>query len=125
MPEINLTTILQTVVALGLLNVWLMRSSRSTAYRGGSSQTLKEEFAAYGLPVWFFYLVGVLKVGSAIALIVGLWVPSLVMPAAGVVVGLMLGALVMHIKVRDPILKSLPALLVLAMSASILGLSIG
>ena len=47
------------------------------------------------------------------------------MPAAGVVVGLMLGALVMHIKVRDPILKSLPALLVLAMSASILGLSIG
>tara|TARA_R110002072_G_scaffold10569_38_gene49292 strand:- start:5307 stop:5684 length:378 start_codon:yes stop_codon:yes gene_type:complete len=125
MPEINLIHTLQLVVGVGLLNVWLMRGSRSTAYRGGSSQTLKDEFAAYGLPTWFFYLVGVLKVGSGIALIVGLWVPALSVPAASLVAGLMLGALAMHIKVKDPAMKSLPALLMLIMSAMIAGLSVG
>jgi hypothetical protein len=125
MPDINLTTILQTIVALGLLNVWLMRAGRSTAYRGGESQDLKSEFTAYGLPTWFYYLIGLLKVGSAIALIAGLWEQSLVVPAASVVMGLMVGALAMHVKAHDPAIKSLPALLMLAMSASIFGVSIG
>jgi hypothetical protein len=40
------------------------------------------------------------------------------------VVLLMLGALAMHLKVKDPPLKSLPAFLMLAMSAALLILSI-
>jgi hypothetical protein len=67
-----------------------------------------------------FYLVGFLKIASAVLLIVGVWVPVLVRPAAGVVAFLMLGALVMHIKVKDPAMKSLPAFLMLAMSVAIL-----
>ena len=124
MPQLNLITILQVVVGLGLLNVWLLRARRSTPFRGGASRNLKDEFAAYGLPGWFFVLVGVLKVGSGIALIAGLWLPALVLPATAVVSGLMLGALAMHIKARDAIVKSVPALLMLAMSASIFGVSI-
>lgn len=125
MPEINLIHTLQLVVGVGLLNVWLMRASRATAYRGGASQTLKDEFAAYGLPTWVFHLVGVLKIGSGVALIVGLWVPAVSMPAASLVAALMLGAIAMHIKVKDPAVKSLPALLMLIMSATIAGISIG
>ena len=120
MPSISIPAILQLVVGLGLLNVWLVRAKSSTAYRGGAAQSLKEEFAEYGLPEWMFFLVGALKIIAGIALIAGLWVPQLVLPAAGVVVVLMVGALAMHLKVKDPWLKSLPAFLMLLMSVGIL-----
>jgi hypothetical protein len=112
--------VLQCLVAMGLLNVWLIRSNKSTTFRGGSSQSLKSEFAAYGLPSWVFFLIGTLKIGAAIALLVGIWVPVLVFPAAAVVGLLMLGALAMHMKIRDPLLKSLPAACILIMVILIL-----
>ena len=102
--------ILQIVAALGLLNVWLLRFNKRTAYRGGDAGSMTEEFATYGLPAWFAYAIGALKVGSALALIAGIWIPSLVLPAAALVCILMLGALSMHAKVRDPVTKYLPAL---------------
>lgn len=119
MSTSSIATILQIVVALGLLNVWLLRPGRRTAYRGGEASSLKEEFAAYGLPDFLFYLVGALKIGAAIALIAGIWNASLVLPAAALVVLLMVGALAMHAKVKDPATKSLPAFLMLIMSASL------
>ncbi len=122
MEPFSASTILQVVVGLGLLNVWLVRARSSTAFRGGSAQSLREEFAAYGLPEWFFYAIGVLKIGSAVLLIVGIWVPEVVPVAAGTVVGLMVGALSMHAKVKDPLTKSLPAFLMLLMSVAIIAL---
>lgn len=110
------TGALQIIVSLGLLNVWLLRFKKNTEYRGGGSKNLSEEFAAYGLPSWFMYLIGALKIGSAAALLIGLWVPNLVLPAASLVAALMLGALMMHFKVKDPLMKSLPAFLMLVMS---------
>ena len=124
MPPITSAAVLQVVLGLGLLNVWLLRAKSATPYRGGAARTLQEEFAAYGLPGWFFYLVGALKVGAGLALLAGLWLPALVTPAAGLVAALMLGALAMHFKVQDPPLKSLPAFLMLAMSASLCGLTL-
>lgn len=112
-------SILQVIVALSLLNVWLLRFSRSTAYRGGNARSMKEEFAFYGLPTWSTYFVGTLKVGAALCLIVGLWIHFLVFPAALLICALMLGALAMHLKVRDPLIKSLPALVMLALSIGI------
>lgn len=122
MPELSISSILQVVVALGLLNVWLLRRGSATPYRGGDARSLREEFAAYGLPEAVFYVVGALKIGSAIALLVGLWIESLVLPAAAVVAALMVGALVMHLKVKDPPKKSLPAFVVLLLSLAVLGL---
>jgi uncharacterized membrane protein YphA (DoxX/SURF4 family) len=112
-------SILQIVAALGLLNVWLLRFGKSTPYRGGDSRTMTEEFAAYGLPQWFTFVVGFLKVGSALCLIAGLWLHKLVFPSALTVSILMLGALAMHFKVRDPLKKSLPALIMLALCVCI------
>ncbi|TVQ78301.1 MAG: DoxX family protein [Bradymonadales bacterium] len=111
---------LQVVVALGLLNVWLLRPMKATRFRGGQAQTLKEEFAAYGLPEFAFYLVGALKILCALLLIGGIWLSYVVQPAALLVLILMLGALAMHIKVKDPILKSLPAFSMLAMSLALI-----
>ncbi len=120
MQSFSVSTMLQLAVGLGLLNVWLVRAKSSTAFRGGSAQSLSEEFAAYGLPHWFFLLIGALKIGSAVLLIVGIWVPEVVAPAAATVAVLMVGALSMHAKVKDPLIKSLPAFLMLLMSVSIL-----
>ena len=122
MPDITLTTLLQLVVAIGLLNVWLVRSKNATSYRGGEATNLKDEFSAYGLPSAAFFVVGALKIGAAVALILGFWMPELVRPSAMIVGVLMVGALAMHLKVGDPIMKSVPALLMLAMSAGILWL---
>lgn len=113
------SNILQVIVALGLLNVWLLRAQTSTSYRGGEAQSLRGEFATYGLPVWTFYLVGGLKIGAAVLLIVGIWVPQLIRPAAGIVAVLMVGALAMHAKVKDPLTKSIPAVLVLLLTVAI------
>ena len=124
MPSFSISTILQIVVGLGLLNVWLLRAGSATSYRGGEARSLKEEFAEYGLPDFFFYLVGALKIGSAILLIAGIWVPALVLPAAAVVAVLMVGALVMHVKVGDPAMKSLPAFLMFLMSACLCALAL-
>jgi hypothetical protein len=119
MASFSVSTILQVVVGLGLLNVWLLRAQSPTAFRGGAAQSLREEFAAYDLPYWFFYTIGVLKIGSAVLLIVGIWIPGVVAPAAGTVAVLMVGALSMHAKVKDPLIKSLPAFLMLLMAVAI------
>ncbi|MCE2982225.1 MAG: DoxX family protein [Parachlamydia sp.] len=117
-----ITLLLQLVVAFGLLNVWMIRSHRETPYRGSYSSSLKNEFAAYGLPVWSFYLIGFIKISSALLLLLGLWMPFLVLPSAVVVSLLMLGAICMHVKVGDRLKKSMPALIMLICS---IGLAIG
>lgn len=124
MSAVSISMVLQVVVALGLLNVWLLRAGKATSFRGGSSRSLKEEFAAYGLPDFAFYVVGALKIVSAVMLIAGIWIPALVLPAAAVVAVLMVGALAMHVKVQDPAIKSLPAFLMLLMSASLCALAV-
>ena len=115
----TITLILQVVIALGLFNVWLLRFSRSTPYRGGAAGTMPEEFLAYGLPRWSTYLVGLLKLGAGLALIIGLWHPHWVRPAALLIVGLMVGAIFLHFKIRDPLKKNLPALVMLILSVSL------
>lgn len=115
-----ISTVFQIIIAIGIYNVWLLRTEKQTPYRGKNANSLKEEFAAYGLSEPVFYLVGALKLFAATALLIGVWVPSLVTPAAILMAFLMLGALAMHIKVNDPMIRSLPASLVLFMSLVLL-----
>lgn len=117
MPPLTLNAALQIIVGLGLLNVWLLRNARGTSYRGGTATTLREEFAAYGLPTAAFYIVGALKIIAGIVLLAGLWWPMPVRAAAGAVAALMSGAIVMHIRIKDPVMKSVPAVIMLAMCA--------
>ena len=120
MDPVMFTKVLQVIVALGLLNVWLLRRNKSTAYRGGRASNMVEEFAVYGLSPFFCYSIGTLKVGAAILLLLGLTFPPLVVPASALIAALMLGAVLMHAKVGDPIKKAIPASLMLVMSAIIL-----
>jgi len=119
MPMISIPSVLQIIAGLGLLNVWLVRAASATAYRGGAAKTLKEEFAAYGLPNAAMYVVGALKITAGVILIAGVFMPLPVTIAAGVVAVLMVGALAMHLKAGDQPVKSLPAALMLAMCIAI------
>lgn len=111
-----LRSIVQIIIALGLLNVWLLRFRQRSAYRGANAGSMKDEFAAYGMPQWSVYAVGTLKVGLAICLLAGLWFPAVILPSSVILCVLMVGALAMHAKVHDPMKKSLPALVMLALS---------
>ena len=107
---------IQIIIALGIFNVWILRFGKVTEWRGGSAESMKEEFKIYGLPPWSVSVVGFLKLIFAVSLIVGIWFPLLVRPAAIGIAVLMLGAVAMHIKVKDPAKKSLPALTMLVLS---------
>jgi hypothetical protein len=50
------------------------------------------------------------------------WIALPVRAAAGLVAALMIGAIAMHFKVGDPLMKALPAALMLAMCAVIVAL---
>ena len=117
---IYLQYLLQIVAGLGIFNVWLLRFGQDTVYRGGNASNMREEFVVYGLPTVALYIVGLLKILSAIGLIAGIFLPSLIAPSAISLAALMIGALVMHFKIRDPFKKSIPALIMLTLCVAIL-----
>lgn len=115
-----LTILFQIIIPLGIINVWLIRANSSTTYRGKDAPSLKEEFAAYGLPDWAFYVIGALKLTAAAMILLAFLIPALLMPGAALMTALMLGAVVMHAKVGDPAIRYLPAALMLGMSLVLL-----
>ena len=63
------------------------------------------------------YAVGAAKVGLAGLMLVGLFVPKVARPASAGLAALMLGAIGMHVKVKDPLKRSIPAISVFAGAA--------
>lgn len=106
----------QTGAALWILNVWFLRFNKDTGYRGGDATNMVEEFEEYGLSKKTMYVVGATKVSLATLMLIGHWVPKLVRPVSGGLAALMLGAIGMHVKVKDPIKRSLPAISVFCLS---------
>lgn len=119
----TLLIVLQLIAGLGIYNVWLLRAGKKTAYRGKGAVNLRQEFIAYGLPVWMMYVVGTIKVIAATGLILGIWMPALVVPSAIVLAVMMSGAVLMHLKVSDTFTRTYPALIMLAIAVLIAYLS--
>lgn len=106
----------QLVIALGIYNVWLLRTNKETAWRGGNAKTMEEEFHTYGLSSQCMRVVGFVKVLMATLLIVGIWYPPCATIGATIMAALMLAAVLMHMKVKDPVVKSVPAASLLLLS---------
>tara|TARA_B100000886_G_scaffold160073_1_gene109104 strand:+ start:591 stop:962 length:372 start_codon:yes stop_codon:yes gene_type:complete len=121
----ELILVLQLIISIGLINVWFFRFNKATQYRGGNAKNMREEFQAYGLPAWSMYLVGAAKVVIAVMLIVSIWFKELLVYNLLALAVLMIAAVLMHIKVKDPIKKSYPALSILFMIALILYFTMG
>jgi len=105
-----------------VFNVWLLNMDQTSPYRGADATSLQAEFLAYGLSENIFYLIGGIKLMAALALFFGLRFKRTVVPAAQIIAVLMLGAITMHFKVADPLLKSLPAIGMLGMCLIIIRL---
>ena len=116
----QLVTLFQVVIGLSVIRVWTINFNKSTPWRGGGARNMKEEFTAYGLPMWMVYFVGILKVIFSIGLIAGLWIPELISFSASGIAIFMFFAFLMHVKIKDPIKKSIPALTFMILSLLII-----
>jgi hypothetical protein len=110
-------TIAQIFIALAMFDVWLFRYDKPQRARGGEAKTMAEEFEVYGLPAWFCGVIRTLKLTSGTLLIVGIWYAPMALVAGATLVVLMGGAITMHLKVRDPLYKSIPATTFFLLSA--------
>lgn len=110
---------LKLIVGLSLLNVWLLNSKKPSMWRPGNAQNILEEFELYGLSKNVCYITGLLKVTLSLLLIISIWFEKLQNPSVIGLAVLLLGAIAMHIKVKDPIKKSFPAALFLVMCLAI------
>lgn len=107
---------IKIIIAISIINVWLFRFKQTTVWRGGNAKTMKQEFEAYGLPEWLMYIVGGAKVVLSLSLLASIYYTALEIPSAFGIAILMLVAIFMHIKISDPIKKSLPAFIFLVLS---------
>lgn len=102
--------IAQVGASLWIFNVWFNRFDEDTGYRGGDATNMREEFEEYGLSERTMYAAGAAKVTLASLMLIGLFVPKLVRPASTGLAALMLGAIGMHVKVKDPVKRAIPAM---------------
>lgn len=119
-----LAMISQIIVILGILNVWLVRPNTPSKYRGLDARTLKEEFKQYGYPNWVFFVIGALKIASALLLAMGFLWPIFTMLGSLSLTVLMIGAVGSHLKVNDPLMKMTPALVMATLSLFIFYITI-
>ena len=115
--------LVKTIIFLGIMNVWFVRSKTKTKWRGGNSLTLKDEFQFYALPDWAFYFVGGTKILSAMFIFLSIWIEEVPQEIFAIILSLlMIFAILMHLKVGDKLIKSLPALFMLLCSVIILNI---
>lgn len=115
-----LKSIIILIISGTILNVWLLRLSKPTPFRGGDANTLLDEFTVYGLGETVFYVVGFVKVITAVFLLIGLFYKKTIVPAAAIIAFIMLVAVFMHYRVQDSFTKHLPALLMLILSIALI-----
>ena len=116
----GILSVFQAVIGLSVLRVWLLNFNKPTKWRAGNAISMREEFEVYGLPDWILYMVGFLKVAFSIGLLAGIWLPELVVTSAAGIAFFMFFAILMHIRVKDPIVKSIPAITFLTLSILII-----
>ena len=116
----GILSVFQAVIGLSVLRVWLLNFNKPTKWRAGNAISMREEFEVYGLPDWTLYMVGFLKVAFSVGLLAGIWLPELVVTSAAGIAFFMFFAILMHIRVKDPIVKSIPAITFLTLSMLII-----
>lgn len=98
----DLAISLQILVAASIFFVWVVRYDN-----------IVQEFRQFGLPEWLRDVVGIVKIACSLMLLVGIERPRFaVIGGLGIAV-LMGGAVVTHLRVKNPLFKMLPSLTLL------------
>lgn len=109
----TLALVSQLVIAFSIAIVWVFRFDNIVI-----------EFKQYGLSTLTRSLVGSSKIVLATLLVVGVWVPSLVLIPALLMALLMISAQYFHFKVNNPFQKRIPALFLLILSLFVAAVSL-
>lgn len=103
----NLTEVVKILVFSSVLFVWVVRY-----------KNIIEEFRFYNYPEWLRDLVGIIKVSLVVMLMRE--DSLLVKLGAGGIMVLMLAAMITHLRVRNPLRKILPSMILFAFCSVIL-----
>lgn len=104
----NVNHLLCLAMGIALLSVWLFRFAKPSPYCGGVAKDLAEEFSDYELPLILVWIIGTLKVTAAVALILSIFILRLILSATALISITMAGAIAMHVRIRDRLIKSVP-----------------
>ncbi len=105
---------LQVFIAASIFFVWVVRYDN-----------IVMEFKHFGLPDWLRDSVGTLKLALAVLLLFGIERPSLaVIGNVGIAI-LMAAAFATHLKVKNPVMKMLPSLMLLVISIGLAWMNYG
>lgn len=102
----SLIELTKIIVFSSVLFVWVIRYNN-----------IKEEFRSYNYPEWLRDLVGIIKICSVI-MIMGENTLLVTIGSVGILV-LMLGAMVTHLRVKNPFHKMLPSIVLFILSSII------
>ena len=98
---------LKSLVAGSTFFVWVVRY-----------HNIAEEFKEFGLPIWLRDLVGILKLSCVIMLFSNDL--SIVILGSLGIAGLMLAALITHLRIKNPFYKMLPSMSLMLISCVII-----
>jgi hypothetical protein len=98
---------LKIIAAVAVFFVWVVRYAN-----------IKEEFEKYGFPKWFRDLIGIMKISFTIML--QSINEQIVLLGAFGIVFLMGGAILTHIKVKNPLKEMMPAITMISIGLVIL-----
>ncbi len=107
-------TILEALLGLAFLGAGILKLL--------GAETAVKNFDSWRLPQWFRPIVGAVEVNGAVGILVGI-VATWLAPLAGIwLVGVMIGALLTHLRIHDRAQNMVPptALLALAVVAAVL-----
>ena len=79
----------------------------------GEATNMIQEFEEYGLNESVVYIVGFFKVSAALFLLLGIYYNKLIFPSALTISLFMIGAVIMHFKVSDELIKYMPSSILL------------
>jgi hypothetical protein len=102
----NFLILIQLTLGLSVAYVWTFRYFN-----------VVKEFTLFGLSDLTRNLVGVSKIALATLIIAGIWYPSLVQVPAALMGLFMVAAQYFHFSVKNPLVKHIPSLILLALSA--------
>ena len=90
---------------------------------GGSklagTQQMVEMFDHFKYPRWFMYFTGVVEIFGALGVLLGIFVPVLAVLGALLLAATMVGAVLTHVRSRDPLSMMIPPGILLVLSVAV------
>lgn len=109
----ELSDILQLVVGVSIMYIWILRTTKTTAFRVGDATTLQQEFTEAGFPDWLYDIMRIVKPIFAFLLVIGITYKPFFLPCMIFTTAFMIGAVYAHVKVKDSLFKMIPAVTLL------------